>query len=401
MKKIIKVFDIVLSMFCTVMLTLVTVGEMYLPENIVYYDGQTESTLYDVYNVSQTNDKAMSVSTNSTESTVAEINILGIIPVKSVNVKNTHRKYVNVSGEIIGIRLYTDGLLIVGTEDVITDNGNVNPAFQCGLQKGDMITEINDKKVMSVSDFSEAIVNSGGKAVSVTAVRNNKTLYFSLTPAFCKTERKYRCGLWLRDSTAGIGTLTFVDSSTGVFAALGHSICDSETQSVLPVGDGDILTATVTGITKGEKGVTGQLLGTFADKELGELLINTDYGVYGTYSHNVETTGELMAVASQTEIKTGDAQIMCNIDGNGVKYYDIEIEKISYNTEKQTRSMVIEITDDELLDITGGIIQGMSGSPIIQDDVLVGAVTHVFLNDPTKGYAIFAETMLEISQSVK
>ncbi|MBQ8210432.1 MAG: SpoIVB peptidase [Clostridia bacterium] len=400
MKKFIKQFDIVLSVFCSVVFCLVALGQIYLPDKVVFFDGNEKTTLYEVFTVNKTDDSVMSVSTNGTENSVAEASLLGIIPVRTVKAENGERKYVNVSGDIIGICLYTDGLLIVGVEDVVTEDGNVSPATVCGLQTGDIITQVNDEKVVSVADFSQYITNSKGNSVSITAVRDNKTLYFSLTPAYCESEDKYRCGLWLRDSTAGIGTMTFVDPESGVFAALGHSICDSETQSVLTVGDGDILTATVTGITKGEKGATGQLLGSFADKTLGELIENNEFGVYGTYSENDELTGELMAVATQTEIKAGDAQILCNIDGNGVKYYDIEIEKISYSAEKQSRSMVIEITDDELLNTTGGIVQGMSGSPIVQDGMLIGAVTHVFLNDPTRGYAIFAETMIDTADSI-
>lgn len=400
MKKLIKQFDIILSIFCAVILTLVALGEIYLPKTVVFYDGQSKTTLYEVYTVTQSDYDVMSVSTNGSKDSVADITVLGVIPVGTVNVQQRERKYVNVGGDIIGIRLYTDGLLIVGVDDVISSEGSFCPALECGLQTGDIITQINDEKVLSVSHFSQVILSSKGNPVSITAVRNNKTLYFSLKPVYCESEQKYRCGLWLRDSTAGIGTLTFVDSSARVFAALGHSICDSETQAVLPVGEGNILTASVTGITKGEKGATGQLIGTFSDTVLGDLSVNNDYGVYGTYSNTNEITGELLPVATQTEIKAGDAQIMCNIDGKGVKYYDIEIEKISYSAEKQSRSMVIEITDDELLSATGGIVQGMSGSPIVQDGMLVGAVTHVFLNDPTKGYAIFAETMVETAQSL-
>lgn len=400
MKKFIKQFDVILSMFCAVIFSLITLGQTYLPEKIVFYNNDNKTTLYEVFSVKQSKTNAMTVSASMEESISADVSLFGIIPVVNVNAEKGERKYVYVSGDIIGISLYTDGLLIVGIEDVLTSEGSVSPATECGLQKGDIITQVNDEKVMSVADFSHYIANSNGKAVSITAIRGSKTIYFSLTPVFCESESKYRCGVWLRDSTAGIGTMTFVEPETGVFAALGHSICDSETQSVLPVGNGDILTATVTGITKGEKGVTGQLMGTFADKILGKLIENNEYGVYGAFTQADEFPQELLPVATQTEIKAGDAQIMCNIDGAGVKHYDIEIEKISYSAEKQTRSMVIEITDTELLDTTGGIVQGMSGSPIIQDGMLIGAVTHVFLNEPTRGYAIFAETMLSEAEVI-
>lgn len=401
MKNFIKKFDIILSLLCVFILTLIGLGEIYLPESVVFYNDYNEFTLYEVYTVKESVEPIMSASTTGMNNTTADVSLFGVIPVNNINAKKCERKYVNVSGEIIGIRLYTEGLLIVDTEQIVTSDGNFNPAAECGLQKGDVITEINDERVLSISDFSKIINNSNGNQVSITAIRNNNRLYFSLTPVYCSSEQKYRCGLWLRDSTAGIGTMTFTDEKSGVFAALGHAICDSDTQAVLPVGNGDILTASVTGVTKGEKGITGQLIGTFTDKVLGKLHLNTEFGIYGTLNESDELQGEFKAVASQTEIKTGDAQLMCNIDGNGVKKYDIEIEKISYSNEKQTRSMVIEITDEELLNTTGGIVQGMSGSPIIQDGMLVGAVTHVFLNDPTKGYAIFAETMIDSAKNIK
>ena len=228
----------------------------------------------------------------------------------------------------------------------------------------------------------------------------NKKYDYILTPVYSETEGKYRCGLWLRDSTAGIGTLTYADPLNGMFATLGHAICDSETKSVLPVGEGDILSAEISGITKGDKGITGQIKGNFGNEILGSLLENNEFGVYGTFSDKDIMYGELVPVASQTEIKAGNAQILCNADGNGIESYDIEIEKITYSQSKTSRSMVIEITDEDLIGKTGGIVQGMSGSPIIQDGMLVGAVTHVFLNDPTRGYAIFAETMLSESDRI-
>lgn len=401
MKKIIKQFDIILSVPCAVVLFLIGFANIYLPDSVVFYDNKNEITLYEVFTVKETENTLMSVSTTGTEKTSADVSLFGVIPVATLNAEKGERKYVDVSGDIIGIRLYTDGLLIVGIEDVVTSDGRCNPALDCGLQTGDIITQINDENVMTVSDFSRVINNSAGNSVSITAIRNNKNLYFSLTPVYCDSEQKYRCGLWLKDSTAGIGTMTFIDSETGTFAALGHAICDNDTQAVLNVGGGDILTASVTGITKGEKGVTGQIMGTFTDKVLGELLANNEFGVYGTYDRTDELDGEIMPVATQTEIKAGDAQILCNVDGNGIKIYDIEIEKISYSADKQSRSMIVEIIDDELLATTGGIVQGMSGSPVIQDGMLVGAITHVFLNDPTKGYAIFAETMVDTVENLE
>lgn len=401
MKKIIKKADAIVGIVCIITFILITVSQYFLPENIVFYGNQNKMNIHGVYQIKETNSDIITVSLSENDNCTADISILGIIPVGKKNAKKTERKYVNVGGDAVGIRLYTDGVLVVGTDEVVTSQGSINPGELCGIKSGDIIIEINDEIVCSVADFSNQIVSSNGKNVSITVIRDSKKLYFSLKPVFSESEEKYRCGLWLRDSTAGIGTLTFVDSESKMFASLGHAICDSETQSVLPVGDGDILSATISGVEKGEKGITGQIKGNFGDKLLGELIENNEYGIYGTYSDAEILYGELLPVASQTEIKTGDAQIICNIDGYGTEYYDVEIEKITYSNVKETRSMIIEVTDEDLLEKTGGIVQGMSGSPIIQNGMLVGAVTHVFLNEPAKGYAIFAETMLSEAERIK
>lgn len=400
MKKFIKRADFIFSVLCLVIFTLVAAGKYILPESIVFYDGKNETDIYAVFHVKEVNDPVVTVSATEDESYLADVSILGVIPVGQINAERTERKYVNVGGDIVGIRLYTDGLLVVGVDDVVTADGNINPGELCGIEIGDIILEINDEIVCSVSDFSNKIIFSDGNSVSITVLRNNEKIYYSLTPVYSESEEKYRCGLWLRDSTAGIGTLTFADPQTGMFASLGHAICDSETQSVLPVGEGNILTADISGVTPGEKGTTGQIKGNFGDKILGELKDNNEFGVYGSYSDSDILYGDLLPVASQTEIEVGDAEIICNIDGQGTDYYDIEIEKITYSSGKASRSMVIKVTDDDLLAVSGGIVQGMSGSPIIQNGMLVGAVTHVFLNDPTRGYAIFAETMVSEAERI-
>ena len=400
MKKFIKRADLILSAICLVIFSLIVGGQYFLPESVCFYDGKTETDIYAVFHVAETKTDIVSVSTVGSENCTADVSLFGIIPVGKVNAEKTERKYVHVGGDVIGIRLYTDGILVVSTDDVVTADGNVNPGEMCGIQAGDMILEINDEIVCSVSDFSNAVISCGGNDVSITVLRNNEKLYFSLTPVYSETEGKYRCGLWLRDSTAGIGTLTFADPKTNMFASLGHAICDSETQSVLPVGDGDILSAAISGVTRGEKGTTGQIKGNFGNEILGELTENNEFGVYGIFSDTDILYGDLLPVASQTEIETGEAQILCNVDGSGTECYDIEIEKITYSNSKTSRSMVIEVTDPNLLSVTGGIIQGMSGSPIIQNGMLVGAVTHVFLNDPTRGYGIFAETMVSEAERI-
>ena len=395
MKKIIQKSCFLLSSLCSFIFLLILTGNICIPDEVVFYDNQTTVKIHNVFYAEKSNSDTITVSTTNNKKTTADISILGIIPVSEIDAKEADRKYVYVGGTLVGIRLYTEGLLVVGTEEVSTESGNVSPADECGILQGDIITQVNDEIITSVADFTSRIIASEGKNISITVKRNNELYYYSLKPAYSQAENKYRCGLWLRDSTAGIGTLTFADPENKTLATLGHAICDAETQAVLPVGKGDILGATINGCIPGQKGTTGQIKGSFSDEILGKLYSNNDCGVYGTYTDVSVENGELYPVASQTEIKTGDAQIISTVSQDGAEFYDIEIEKITYSSGKTARSMVIKVTDPELLSITGGIVQGMSGSPIIQNGMIVGAVTHVLLNDPTRGYGIFIENMLD------
>ena len=380
MKKIIQKSCFLLSSLCSFIFLLILTGNICIPDEVVFYDNQTTVKIHNVFYAEKSNSDTITVSTTNNKKTTADISILGIIPVSEIDAKEADRKYVYVGGTLVGIRLYTEGLLVVGTEEVSTESGNVSPADECGILQGDIITQVNDEIITSVADFTSRIIASEGKNISITVKRNNELYYYSLKPAYSQAENKYRCGLWLRDSTAGIGTLTFADPENKTLATLGHAICDAETQAVLPVGNGDILGATINGCIPGQKGSTGQIKGSFTDAILGKLYSNNDCGVYGTYTDVSVENGELYPVASQTEIKTGDAQIISTVSQEGAEFYDIEIEKITYSSGKTARSMVIKVTDPELLSITGGIVQGMSGSPIIQDGMIVGAVTHVCVN---------------------
>lgn len=400
MKKIIKKSCFFMSALCAAIFLLIFTGNICIPEEVIFYDNQTTVKIHNIFYAEKVQSDTITVSTAKNVNTTADVSILGVIPVAEINAEEAERKYVYAGGSLVGIRLYTDGLLVVGTEEVSTENGNVSPADECGIIQGDIITAVNDEIVTSVSDFSSKILASEGNNISITVKRNNELINYSLKPAYSRSENKYRCGLWLRDSTAGIGTLTFTDPENKTLATLGHAICDAETQAVLPVGNGDILGASLNGCIPGKKGTTGQIKGSFTKEILGELYDNNDFGVYGTYSDMSVESGELYPVASQTEIETGDAQIISTVSQDGAQYYDIEIEKITYSSGKTARSIVIKVTDPELLSITGGIVQGMSGSPIIQNGMLVGAVTHVFLNDPERGYGIFAETMISEAERI-
>ena len=298
------------------------------------------------------------------------------------------------SGECIGVKMYTDGLMVVDTSAVTDKNGRkIDIATAYGIEKGDIITKINGKKTQTSEMLSESISESCGNDITLTVRRGGKEEDKTITPA--DTVDGFKLGLWLRDSTAGLGTITFYKDNQ--FAALGHGICDVDTGSIMPISRGIIQKCTVTSVEKGSSGSPGAISGDINGIEVGKITQNTEHGLFG--SLNSPCKGKALPVAEKKEIKTGDAKILADVDGNGVKEYSIEIKRI-FPSVKGTKDMVINVTDDQLIAKTGGIIQGMSGSPIIQNGKLVGAVTHVFVNDPTRGYGIFIENMLVEAEKI-
>lgn len=289
-------------------------------------------------------------------------------------------------GKALGIKMLTDGVMVAGVQSVETKNGEVSPARDAGIEKGDLITRIGAEKISSAEDFAEAVKGLDGSKISVTVDRSGKTRQFNLTPAQ-SLDGAWMLGLMLRDGISGVGTLTFYDPESGIYGALGHSISDSETGMTLPLSDGSIYRAQVVGITPGEVGAPGALDGSTDEAAfLGDIQINCGYGIYGAAQFDG-------APIETGEIKTGKASIYCTLSGETVKEYQIEIKRVFENDDMKT--VQITVTDPALLEQTGGIVQGMSGSPIIQEGKLVGAVTHVFVNDPTSGYGISIQDMLE------
>lgn len=293
---------------------------------------------------------------------------------------------VKVSGECVGVKVYTDGLIITDTQTLTQSDGKkVNIAAGYGIKKGDIIKKVNGVYASSAAVISDAIKD--GNEITLTLAREEKEFDITVTPA--KTNDGPKLGLWLRDSTAGMGTLTcYTDDK---FIALGHGICDIDTGNIMPVREGIIQECNKIEITKGRPGMPGAITGDICGKYLGKVLSNDECGLSGTMSSPIE--GKDLATADKHEVKTGKASILANVDGCGVKEYEIEIKNI-YPSSQAAKDMVIEITDKELIKKTGGIVQGMSGAPILQNGKLVGAVTHVFVNNPTRGYGIFIENML-------
>ena len=323
----------------------------------------------------------------------------GLFAVKDVTVTVTEDTVVMVCGTPFGIKLYTKGVLVVGLSDVDTAAGKVNPAAAAGICVGDSILAVNGQKVSTGNEVGALIRECGGKKITLRLERDGVAFDASFTPVKAAGEEGYRAGLWVRDSAAGIGTLTFYNPADGTFAGLGHAVCDVDTGEAMPLAGGEIVPARIFGITKGKAGTPGALKGCFDTGNLGVLTKNGANGLYGsldTYPFGWQT----MAVAHRQQVKEGAAQIVCTVDGTRPQIYDAVIEQVRYGGADSTRNLVIRVTDPDLLAATGGIVQGMSGSPIIQDGKLAGAVTHVLVDDPTRGYGIFAENMLETAQSV-
>lgn len=330
----------------------------------------------------------------------AELKLLGIIPIKTVNICEVDKPVLIPCGTPFGIKLLTDGVIVVEVSSFETENGISSPAYDAGIRTGDIVKSINGKKVCSNEDIEKIISESNGAEMQFNIVRDNQTKKISVIPELCETDNSYRIGLWVRDSSAGIGTLTFYNPENKVFAGLGHPVCDVDTGEILPLLKGEVVEVEINGIKKGKAGHPGELLGSFTiNSPIGTLDMNNINGLYGHLSVG-KFENQAVPLGMRHEIKTGKAYIYTTLDGNAPKKYEITIEKIDYNESQQCKNMIIKVTDKELLEKTGGIVQGMSGSPIIQNDKLVGAVTHVFVNNPTKGYAIFADTMYKTSFEV-
>ncbi len=302
-------------------------------------------------------------------------------------------------GRAVGIKLFSNGVLVVGLSDLETEAGAVGPGKSCGLRAGDVITHINGHEVDTIEQVQDILKKEGAQPLTLQASREKKSMQLSAQPV--KNEKgEYQLGVWLRDSMAGIGTMTFYDPESGTFAALGHGINDVDTSVLMPMESGSIMYAAVSDVKKGAVGDPGELHGNFdVNRDMGTLRSNTNTGIYGALTdQTLVGAGQPMEVAARDEVHTGSATILSNVDGETVREYQVEITKVYGPSAGETRNLALRVTDPELLAKTGGIVQGMSGSPIIQDGKLVGAVTHVLVNDPTKGYGIFIENMLNAAE---
>ncbi len=311
---------------------------------------------------------------------------------------HSENKYENLKlipgGIPFGVKFSTAGVMVIGFCDVDSSSGAQNPAYSSGLRVKDMITKIDGREIFDASELTRAVENCGGKILTLTYTRNGNEKVAKIKPVYSVSEERYKTGVWVRDNGAGIGTVTYILPKNNAFAGLGHGICDSDTGELIPMRRGVVTDVTVSGVKRGLAGAPGEIKGYFGASKRGTLIDNTDCGVYGMYTERPTGVGEAICIGTRNDIRNGEAYIICTLDGSGSKKYNIEISSINRD-EKGSKCFTVHVIDDNLISKTGGIVQGMSGSPIIQNGKLVGAVTHVMINDPTTGYGIFVENMLD------
>lgn len=327
----------------------------------------------------------------------------GDLPLKNIDVTVLPNIKVVAGGQSIGVKMNTDGVLVVGHHLVNTEEGEKSPGEIAGIEVGDMITKINGQKIEKMNEVAKYVEEAGsnGQPLTIEIKREDKILTKQLTPLKSKGDSTYRLGLYIRDSAAGVGTLTFYEPESKKYGALGHVISDIDTEKPIVVHDGHIIRSSVTSIEKGSNGDPGEKLARFSDKRdiIGNITKNSPFGIFGKITTDEPLQNHIidepLPIALASQVKEGPAKILTVVEGEEVSEFDIEIVSSVPQKFPATKGLVIKITDPKLIEATGGIIQGMSGSPIIQDGKIVGAVTHVFVNDPTSGYGCHIEWMLE------
>ena len=379
-----------------------------IPENIIIFKGDNIN-IKTVLGIDLNTEKQESILASSSldENSINQnvgtqnvaVKLFNTFTVKNVSVSVLEKTTVIPIGQVAGLKLYTDGALVVGMSEIKgMDNQTYKPYENSGIEEGDRIIKVEDTSIKNAQELIDLVNASNGDSLEITYIKDEETLVCSINPVQ-SSDGQYKLGLWVRDSAAGIGTMTFYQPSTGKFAALGHGITDIDTGELIQISNGEFITTTIMSIVKGLAGNPGKIQGTIdSQTEVGKIYKNSNLGVYGQITDvsalNIDLSKEY-EVATRDEIKLGKATVICSLDGNTAKEYEIEIEKIFLNNNDDNKSMLIKITDDELIEKTGGIIQGMSGSPIIQNGKFIGAITNVLVNDPTQGYAVFGDIMIK------
>lgn len=410
MKRMIKMLLLVFLLCIIFIYTLVIQN---IPDELVIFEGENISlkTLLGI-NIQGENSKTLETSASSNEeigenvgNSKLEVSLFDNFKLKDIEVSVLPRTTVIPVGNIAGVKLYTNGVLVVGMSEIEgEDNQKYKPYENTGIEEGDTIIKINDKEIANTEQLVETVNLSKGEEIKIEYIHEEETKECSITPVKTSAD-EYKLGLWVRDSAAGVGTVTFYEPSTKTFGALGHGITDIDTNELINIASGEFVTTRILNITKGEDGNPGKLQGTIENqKNIGTISKNTRFGIYGKVDNlsslNIDTSKE-MEVALREEIQTGKATILCSLDNEKPQEYEIEIEKIYLENNYDNKSMKIKVTDEKLLQKTGGIIQGMSGSPVIQNGKFIGAVTHVLVNNSQEGYAVFGDIMLKQSKEVQ
>lgn len=410
MKKLTRIFIISFLLLLLMYATNIT----SIPENVMLLQGEHYSikTLLGInITTEEENYETIQVSSDLSESATKvgkinyKLNLFGAIPLKEITVNVIPKTYVVPLGDAVGLKLYTSGVLVVGMGE-IEGAGNIKykPYENSGIEEGDRIIAINNNTVTCTADLVNEVNKCKGNSVNVQYIRDEDTIETSIIPAK-GSDNKYKLGLWVRDAAAGVGTVSFYEPETKTFAALGHGIQDIDTGKLLKIAKGDFVTTKIISVTKGKKGTPGKIQGSIENSTtIGKVGKNTEFGVFGTLNNTTVLNinkNDAVEVASRDEIKEGKATIISTVEEGNKKEYDIEIEKIYRNNNENNKSMLVKVTDEELLEKTGGIVQGMSGSPIMQNNKLVGVLTHVLVGEPDTGYAVFADLMIKQSREVE
>lgn len=382
-----------------------------IPDQITIFKGQdiNISTLWginikkDKNSIETSSDIKQNIS-KDLKNEVLTVNLFDNIKLKTIDVNIMEEMEVIPIGEVVGVKLYTSGVLVVGLSSIENENGEIIKPFEkVDIQEGDSIIGINNNIINNTEELIKIINESNGEKLNIKYTRNSEEKECEISPIKDK-ENKYKIGLWVRDSAAGVGTVTFYNQQTESFAGLGHAITDIDTGEIINTSSGEIDDVNIVSIVKGKKEEPGKIQGTLKQNSIiGNIYKNTQYGIYGIVKNSNNLSIDYlkkMKVASRQETQIGNATILSDIDGT-VKEYNIEIQKIFINNYYDNKSMLIKVTDKELIEKTGGIIQGMSGSPIIQNDKFIGAVTHVFVNNPEIGYGVFGEMMVKQLNEIK
>jgi stage IV sporulation protein B len=383
---------------CVSVILCVVIGFYYVNLPDKYYLCENNSFKIDAFfeitgKTEQPQARQVFASTSSEELSYSEVELklMGIFPIKRVTVQRIKRPEIIPCGTPFGIKIITGGAIVTELGEVDGENGVVIPA-QDSVKVGDVIIRVNGTDITKNNDISEAVQLDSDKT-HIVYTRDDKESETTITPVKSKRDGLYKIGVWVRDSSAGIGTMTYYNPADSTFGGLGHAVCDVDTGQILPLMRGEVVPVYISGVVKGFSGSPGELSGSFMSRiPIGEINGNTESGVFGIMESPPALDG-VIPMAFKQEVKLGPAKILTTTDGNTPQEYDVIIEKIDYSEKNKVKNMVIRVTDRALLNKTGGIVQGMSGSPLIQNGRLAGAVTHVFVSDPARGYAIFAENM--------